>query len=90
MISLNHTVLPQVLNNHMSVQMAAEYSGYSLQYLRRLLRTGKLEGIKIGQLWLVEKHNFDTYIEQANKATDKRFGPKETTCGRTIYSSNSK
>jgi len=67
---------PQVLNNHISVQVAAEYSGYSTQYLRRLLRNGKLEGIKIGQLWLVEKGSFDIYIEQAQDAPDQRFGPK--------------
>ena len=33
---------------------AAEYSGYNEQYLRRLLRAGRLEGIKIGQVWLIE------------------------------------
>ena len=36
------------VNNHISVHSAAEYSGYSLQYLRRVLRTGKLKGLKIG------------------------------------------
>jgi len=67
---------PQVLNNHISVQAVASYSGYSTQYLRRLLRNGKLEGIKIGQLWLVDKAALDLYIEQAKDATDQRFGPK--------------
>jgi excisionase family DNA binding protein len=76
MISLNQASFPQVLNNHISMQVAASYSGYSLQYLRRLLRNGKLAGIKIGQLWLVEKGNLDIYIEEAESATDKRFGPK--------------
>jgi len=76
MVPTNKTDLPQVLNNHISVQVAASYSGYSTQYLRRLLRTGKLEGIKIGQLWLVDKGAFDLYIEQAQNATDQRFGPK--------------
>jgi excisionase family DNA binding protein len=76
MFVFNSGFSPQVLNNHISVQVAASYSGYSLQYLRRLLRTGKLEGIKIGQLWLVEKGAFDLYFEQAQDATDQRFGPK--------------
>ena len=69
-------VTPQVLNNHISVQTAAAYSGYSTQYLRRLLRNGKLEGVKIGQIWLIEKGALDNYIEQAQDATDQRFGPK--------------
>ena len=76
MISLNQTISLQVLNNHISVQMAALYSGYSLQYLRRLLRSCKLEGIKIGQLWLVDKNALDLYIDHAKEATDQRFGPK--------------
>jgi excisionase family DNA binding protein len=65
-----------VVNNHTSVQAAAEYSGYSLQYLRRLLRCGKLEGFKIGQVWLIDNTAFEAYVEKAIEATDKRFGPK--------------
>ena len=76
MISFNQIDSPQVLNNHISVQVAASYSGYSTQYLRRMLRTGKLEGTKIGQVWLVEKGTLDLYIEQAQDASDRRFGPK--------------
>jgi len=76
MISFNQAVSPQVLKNHISVQVAASYSGYSLQYVRRLLRNGKVEGTKIGQLWLVDKGALDIYVEQAQDATDQRFGPK--------------
>ena len=76
MISINQAISPQVLNNHISVQVAASYSGYSTQYLRRLLRQGKIEGTKIGQLWLVEKGVLDVYIEKAQDATDQRFGSK--------------
>jgi len=76
MISFNQAVPPQVLNNHISVQVAASYCGYSTQYLRRLLRNSKVEGIKIGQLWLVDKGALDIYIEQAQDSTDQRFGPK--------------
>ena len=77
MISLRQTNSPQVLDNHISVQVAASYSGYSLQYLRRLPRNGKLEGIKIGQLWLVNKGALDTCLKQVRNATDQRFGPKK-------------
>ena len=76
MISLRQTNFPQVLNNHISVQVAAEYSGYSLQYLRRLLRNGQLEGIKIGQLWLVDKGALDLCLKRAQNTADQRFGPK--------------
>lgn len=38
-----------------SVKAAAEYSGCNEQYLRRLLRAGRLEGVKIGQVWLIKR-----------------------------------
>ena len=75
MVSLSQSTT-FVLNNHISVRAAAYFSGYSLQYLRRLLRTGKLDGLKVGQLWLIDKTAFDTYIEKTTEASDRRFGPK--------------
>ena len=42
-----------VISHHLTVQAAAVLSGYSIQYLRRLLRDGTLEGVKIGQVWLI-------------------------------------
>jgi len=76
MVSSNLNIFPIVLNNHISVKAAAQYSGYSLQYLRRMLRSGKLPGLKIGQLWLIEKQVFDAYLESAEVTQDRRFGPK--------------
>lgn len=66
---------PVVLNNLISVKEAAKFSGYSIQYMRRLLRTGKLVGLKVGQVWLIDKETFDAYLEKAAQATDRRFGP---------------
>ena len=76
MFSLSQPGFPEVLTNHVSVQVASLYSGYSLQYLRRLLRNSKLEGIKVGQVWLIDKSGLDFYIKQAQDTTDERFGPK--------------
>jgi excisionase family DNA binding protein len=76
MFSFNPSSPPIVFNNHISVKTAARYSGYSLQYLRRLLRTGKLTGLKIGQVWLINKDDFEDYLEAADETSDRRFGPK--------------
>ena len=70
---------PFVVNNFLSVKDAAEYSGYSLQYLRRLLRTGKLAGLKLGQQWLVEMESFCSYLDKVEKSHDNRFGSKKLT-----------
>ena len=76
MIPQNQANPLQILNNHISVQAAAGYSGYSMQYLHRLLRSGKLDAIKIGQIWLVDKGTLDVYIEQVQVSPDHRYGPK--------------
>ncbi len=76
MVSFNPSFSPIVLNNHISVKTASKYSGYSLQYLRRLLRSGCLSGLKIGQLWLIDKHVFDTFLESTQVSQDRRYGPK--------------
>ena len=68
--------IPTVFNNCISVKGAAFHSGYNVQYLRRLLRDGRLTGMKLGQTWLIDKGTFEAYLENANRTQDKRFGPK--------------
>jgi excisionase family DNA binding protein len=76
MISFSPNFSPVILNNHISVKVAARYSGYSQQYLRRMMRHGKLPAVKVGQLWLIDKGCFDTYLEYAKVTRDERFAPK--------------
>jgi excisionase family DNA binding protein len=66
-----------VLEKHISVKAAAELSGYSIQYLRRLLRSGTLEGVKIGQVWLITLASLDAYLKRAKMLSDRRCGPRE-------------
>lgn len=76
MVSIN-SKSPIVLNNLISIKVAASYCSYSLQYIRRLLRFGQLSGWKVGQLWLIGKEIFDLYLENAIKVKGGRFEPKE-------------
>ena len=66
---------PFVSNNCITVKDAAFHSGYNIQNLRRMLRSGALGGVKIGQMLLVDKAALDLYIEKAQVSTDQRFGP---------------
>jgi len=66
----------QVIVNHISVQAATEISGYNVQYLRRLLRAGKLDGVKVGQVWLVSLDSLQEYFGSALSSNDLRYGPK--------------
>ncbi len=61
---------------YMPAQAAAEYSGYNLQYIRRLLSSGSLEGVKVGQVWLVKIASLDAYLKSLRKTDDRRYGPR--------------
>jgi len=81
MSALNSQILTeisslQVIDNHITVQEAAEITGYNAQYLRRLLRAGKMEAIKISQIWLVNLASLQAYFNFAISSNDLRFGPK--------------
>ena len=68
--------IPIVFNNCVSVRGAVLHSGYNMQYLRRLLRDDRLNGMKLGQIWLIDKRTLEAYLEIAHQTKDKRFGPK--------------
>jgi hypothetical protein len=67
-----------IISRHLTVQAAAECSGYSIQYLRRLLRSESLIGTKIGQVWLIDLNAFENYIERAEQSGDRRCGPRHS------------
>ena len=64
------------LDRHLSVKAAAELFGYNEQYLRRLLRAGRLKGIKIGQIWLIRLASLKAHVRRGQEAQDRRFGPQ--------------
>ena len=74
MFSFDHQIdSPEVvLKEHISVKAAAEVSGYNIQYLRRLLRTGRLAGIKIGQVWLISLASLEAYLKRGQMVRDQR------------------
>jgi excisionase family DNA binding protein len=65
-----------VLEKHLSVRAAAETFGYNEQYLRRLLRSGQLQGVKIGQVWLIRLASLEAHLSRGYAAQDRRFGPQ--------------
>lgn len=74
-----------ILNNCISGESATWISGYSKQYPRRMLRLGKLAGMKLGQQWLIKLESLETYLEQAAESKDLHFGPNEKFLNRHVY-----
>jgi len=68
--------IPIVFNNCISVNGAAFHSGYNVQYLRRMLRSGVLQGIKVGQMWLIEIDALETFLKRIENTSDRRCGPR--------------
>ena len=60
----------------MTVQEAAKLTGYHAEYLRILIREGKLNARKFGTVWAINKSSLLTYLRIAAKPTDGRHGPK--------------
>ena len=62
--------------NFITVEAAARETGYNIQYLRRLLRAGRLEGVRIGQVWLIKISSLEGYLSQNESREDQRRGPR--------------
>jgi excisionase family DNA binding protein len=68
-----------VFEHHLSVKAAAETFGCNKQYLRRLLWAGRLNGIKIGQVWLIKLDSLEAHLRKAQLSRDQRWGPQGVT-----------
>lgn len=66
------------IEDFMTIEEATDFSGYTEQYLRRMSRAGKIEAIKRGHFWLVNRQSLEAYMARAAGVEDKRFGPRAT------------
>ena len=58
-----------------TTKQAAELSGYHADHVRELLRAGKVEGRKFGEVWQIDRGSLLAYIRIVEKIGAKR-GPK--------------
>ena len=63
--------LVDLTSNLISVTEASELSGLTTGHLRKLLREGQIEGVKIGRNWLTTEEAIQQYLQQNIKP-----GPK--------------
>jgi excisionase family DNA binding protein len=61
----------EIAEQLISVTEAAKFSNLTPSYIRRLLRNGELEGVKIGEAWLTTEEALSAYLKK-----DRRPGPK--------------
>ncbi|MBE9475482.1 MAG: helix-turn-helix domain-containing protein [Chloroflexi bacterium] len=65
-----------LVEKYTSVQAAADVTGYNIQNLWRVLRSGALEGVKTGQMWLIDMESLEAYLENVGSTSDRRCGPR--------------
>ena len=67
-----------VTGDWITTTQAAEFSGYHAEYLRTLVREGKVKGQKFGPIWQVSKKSLQEYLERAMGLKDRRHGPHQS------------
>jgi len=60
----------------LSVNEAADKSGYHPEYLRFLIREGRIEATKKGTMWWVDPGSLDAYLKDAQETGDARYTPR--------------
>jgi hypothetical protein len=65
-----------LIHQAITEQAAADITGYIIQYMRRMLRSGALKGIKFGHMWLIDMKSLGKYFKHVEQTSDRRFGPK--------------
>jgi len=68
-LSLRMGVLSDMpdLNEFVSTEEAAEKLKYHVEHVRRMMREGSIEGVKIGRTWLVRRTALDGYMKRTAK-----------------------
>jgi excisionase family DNA binding protein len=61
--------------NLLSVNEAAELSGYHPEHIRRLIRGGKIKAQKFASVWQVDRYSLMLYLRKTEDLGEKR-GPK--------------
>ena len=56
---------------------AAELSGYDIEYIRQMIRSGTIKASKRGRDWWIDRKAFISYPQGLSAPGDKRRGPKE-------------
>ena len=63
------------ISEWLTTSEAAQISGYHLNHVRRLLKSGEIEGRKWGSAWMVSRKSLDIYLSKMELRGAKR-GPK--------------
>ncbi|MEI2692629.1 MAG: helix-turn-helix domain-containing protein [Anaerolineae bacterium] len=61
------------LADYVTSEDAAAASGYHANYVRRLLRQGKLKGRKFGNVWFIERESLQDYLQLVEELGGQKY-----------------
>ncbi len=64
------------MTDWLSVEEAAELTGYNREYVRQLIRRGEIAAEKKGWQWWVDQASIIAHLNASRRSQDKRYGPK--------------
>lgn len=71
------------LADYVTSEDAAAASGYHVNYIRRLLRQGKLKGRKFGNVWFIERASLQDYLRVVEELGGNKYQGTPTVEERT-------
>jgi hypothetical protein len=60
------------MNDWITTGEAVKLSGYHVEYLRKLIREGRIKGRKFSILWLVGRSSLKVYLREQAKRGERR------------------
>ena len=60
------------LADYITTEEAADLSGYHVNYIRRIMRQGKIKGRKAGIVWLIERPSLLEYLARVQALGSKK------------------
>lgn len=60
---------------YISTQEASDLTGYSIQYLQRLLRQGKINAVKKGGMYWIELNSLEDYKRKMDTLGSEKYSP---------------
>ena len=67
-----------MLEDHLTAKQAAQKFGLSDSHIRRLLENGKVQGTKVGNLWLIPNSAMEEYMANRPRPGRKPGWRKKT------------
>lgn len=58
------------------IRQASEISGYNSDYLRRVMRQGKIKAQKRGTMWWIDRDSLQAYVALMEALGEKRYDPR--------------